>query len=300
MHSEERGFDSFESSSSEWESDRGSSSSAMSIYLREIRTTRLLTAEEEIELALKVEAGDEKARQRMIESNLRLVVKIAKRYINRGLPFTDLVEEGNIGLIRAVERFRAEKGCRFSTYATWWIRQAIERALINQVRTIRVPVHVSDDMDRVRRVGDALLRDLGREPTSRELADRTGLAVKYVRRLLELRRRSFSIDQALDEDGEFTLHERIEDPNAPDPVESMHTRTVLDTLRTLIRGLNAREKRILALRFGLQGDDDPMTLESIGHEFGVTRERVRQIQIDALHKMRDALEAQGIMAPGEA
>ena len=300
MHTEERSFDSFESSSSEWEPDRGSSSSAMSLYLKEIRATRLLTAEEEIELALKVEAGDSEARRRMIESNLRLVVKIAKRYINRGLPFTDLVEEGNIGLIRAVERFRAEKGCRFSTYATWWIRQAIERALINQVRTIRVPVHVSDDMDRVRRVGDALLRDLGRDPTSRELAERTGLAEKYVRRLQELRRRSFSIDQALDEDGEFTLHERIEDPNAPDPVEAMHTRTVLDSLRNLIRGLNAREKRILALRFGLQDDNDPMTLESIGHEFGVTRERVRQIQIDALHKMRDALAAQGIVAPGEA
>ncbi|MBE0618652.1 MAG: sigma-70 family RNA polymerase sigma factor, partial [Proteobacteria bacterium] len=197
--------------------------SSMGLYLRDIRKTRLLTPQEEIDLALRIEKGDEAARSRMIESNLRLVVKIAKRYVNRGLPFMDLIEEGNVGLIKAVERFKASKGCRFSTYATWWIRQSIERALTNQVRTIRLPVHVSDDIDRMNRVQENLNRIFRRPPTEEELAGETGFTEAYIRRLQSIRRKILSIDQALDVDGDFTLQDKLEDPSVEDPVEGIHT-----------------------------------------------------------------------------
>ncbi len=265
----------------------------MGLYLRDIRRTRLLTPREEIELALRIEKGDEQARSRMIESNLRLVVKIAKRYVNRGLTFMDLIEEGNVGLIKAVERFKAEKGCRFSTYATWWIRQSIERALTNQVRTIRLPVHVSDDLDRVKRVTENLTRMLRRAPSEEELADETGFTLPYIRRLHSIRRKVMSIDQALDVDGDFTLQDKLEDPRVEDPAESLHGEKIRRFLRGKLSILNDREKRILTLRFGLE-NDEPMTLEKIGREFGVTRERIRQIQVEALGKLRIDIEEQGV------
>ena len=267
--------------------------SSMGLYLRDIRKTRLLTPREEIELALRIEKGDEAARSRMIESNLRLVVKIAKRYVNRGLPFLDLIEEGNVGLIKAVERFKASKGCRFSTYATWWIRQSIERALTNQVRTIRLPVHVSDDIDRISRVTEHLSRSLRRPPTEEELAQETGFNPAYIRRLHSIRRKILSIDQALDVDGDFTLQDKLEDPSVEDPADSIQLDKIRRFLRSKLKVLNEREKKILDLRFGLQ-NYEPMTLEKIGKVFGVTRERIRQIQVEALTKLQAAFEEEGI------
>lgn len=267
--------------------------SSMGLYLRDIRRTRLLTPREEIELALRIEKNDDRARRRMIESNLRLVVKIAKRYSNRGLTFMDLIEEGNVGLIKAVERFKASKGCRFSTYATWWIRQSIERAITNQVRTIRLPVHVSDDIDRLRRVTEELQRSRRRTPTDEELAEETGFTLAYIERLGSIRRKILSIDQALDVDGDFTLQDKLEDPRVEDPVDALLGEKLGDLLRAKFPILNAREKRILSLRFGLE-DDEPMTLEQIGREFGVTRERIRQIQVEALGKLRAAIEDEGV------
>ncbi len=267
--------------------------SSMGLYLRDIRKTRLLTPREEIELALRIEQGDEAARQRMIESNLRLVVKIAKRYVNRGLPFLDLIEEGNVGLIKAVERFKASKGCRFSTYATWWIRQSIERALTNQVRTIRLPVHVSDDLDRVNRVTEQLTRRYRRPPTQEEIAEETGFRLAYVQRLHKIQRRVLSMDQALDVDGDFTLQDKLEDPNVRDPSEGLLNEKMCRFLRGKLSVLNPRERTIITLRFGLNGGE-PMTLERIGRLFGVTRERIRQIQVEALQKLREAIEAEGV------
>ena len=274
---------------------RGASqpSSSMGLYLRDIRRTRLLTPEQEIELALRIEKGDEDARSRMIESNLRLVVKIAKRYVNRGLQFMDLIEEGNVGLIKAVERFKASKGCRFSTYATWWIRQSIERALTNQVRTIRLPVHVSDDVERMNRAAEALNRRLGRYPAEEELAEETGFTLAYIQRLQSIRRKIFSIDQAIDVDGDFTLQDKLEDPCTEDPVDSIHTEKMRRYVLCKLTTLTERERRILTMRFGLD-DDESMTLERIGKAFGVTRERIRQIQVEALAKLRGALELDGI------
>ena len=267
--------------------------SSIGLYLRDIRKTRLLTPQQEIDLALRIEKGDEEARAKMIESNLRLVVKIAKRYVNRGLPFMDLIEEGNVGLIKAVERFKASKGCRFSTYATWWIRQSIERALTNQVRTIRLPVHVSDDVERMNRSAENLSRRLGRYPTDEEVAEETGFTLAYIQRLQSIRRKIFSIDQAIDVDGDFTLQDKLEDPDVEDPVDSIHSEKMRRFVLCKLSTLTDRERKILTMRFGLE-DDDSMTLERIGKAFGVTRERIRQIQVEALTKLRGALEEDGI------
>jgi RNA polymerase primary sigma factor len=277
------------------ESERGYTGavSSIGIYLKEIRKNRLLTAAEEIELAQKIALGDADARRRMIEANLRLVVKISKRYVNRGMAFIDLIEEGNIGLIKAVERFRADKGCRFSTYATWWIRQSIERALTNQVRTVRLPVHVSDDLERIRRVTEAFTKANDRPPTKEEVANETGFAEHYVQRLLSVRRDIYSFDQCLDADGEMTLQDKIEDPNAVDPFALLQEEKIHCILRSKFSLLNEREMRILSMRFGL-GDEDALTLDMIGKHFGVTRERIRQIQMDALGKIRNAFNEEGL------
>jgi len=265
----------------------------MGIYLREIRCNALLTAEEEVHLANLIEAGNVAARKRMIEANLRLVVKLAKRYLNRGLPFTDVVEEGNLGLIKAVERFKPEKGCRFSTYATWWIRQSIERALINQVRTVRLPVHVSDDMERLRRTTELLKKDMDRTPTESELASECGMTEQYVNRLLSISLSILSIDQALDPDGDVTIGDRLEDPGSSDPTEKLHLRKMIAVLMSKMKSLTLREKEILELRFGLDGEP-PMTLETIGQRFGVTRERIRQIQIEAMMKLKEGFSEEGL------
>jgi len=258
---------------------------AIKIYLRDIQRTPLLTAESEKELARKVEKGDKAARNKMIESNLRLVVKIAKRYINRGLPFLDLIEEGNLGLIKAVERFSLAKECRFSTYATWWIRQAIERALVNQSRTIRLPVHVSDDISRMLRITRTLSQTMHREPGVHEIAEAMNAKVPYVRRLMTLLRRTCSMETPIGDGNDYFLIDTIEDNSLVSPAELLENVNRYERISELFDGLTESEKKILTLRFGLD-DREPQTLDMIGQSFGVTRERIRQIEAKSLEKLR--------------
>jgi RNA polymerase primary sigma factor len=259
---------------------------AIKIYLRDIQRTPLLTAETEKELARKVEKGDKAARNRMIESNLRLVVKIAKRYTNRGLPFLDLIEEGNLGLIKAVERFNLAKECRFSTYATWWIRQAIERSLVNQSRTIRLPVHVSDDINRMLRVTRTLSQSLQREPTAQEIADTMGVKIVYVRRLMTLLRRTCSIETPIGDGNDFCLSDTIEDSSMVSAADLLENINRFESISRHFGELTDSEQKILNLRFGLD-DRDPQTLDTIGQSFGVTRERIRQIEVKCLEKLKN-------------
>jgi RNA polymerase primary sigma factor len=228
------------------------------------------------------------ARDRMIESNLRLVVKIAKRYMNRGLPFLDLIEEGNLGLIKAVERFKLSKECRFSTYATWWIRQSIERALVNQSRTIRLPVHVSDDINRFIKVTRNLLNEHNREPQVKEVADAMGVEAAYVRRLMILLKRTYSFEHPMGENNDYSLMDTIEDTSSVNPSELAEWLNKYHIIIRHFATLNANEREILALRFGLD-DRDPQTLDTIGRQFGVTRERIRQIEAKSLDKLRQLL-----------
>jgi RNA polymerase primary sigma factor len=284
---------------------------AIKIYLRDIQKTSLLTAEEERELARRIDQGDMAARDRMIESNLRLVVKIAKRYMNRGLPFLDLIEEGNLGLIKAVERFKLSKECRFSTYATWWIRQSIERALVNQSRTIRLPVHVSDDINRLVKVTRKLIQDHNREPQVKEVADEMGVDPAYVRRLMILLKRTYSFEHPMGENNDYSLMDTIEDTNSVNPSELAEWRNKYRPIRELFsnsdkddndalnesetrilnrirEALSEHELTILKRRFGL--DDMPQqTLDVIGQSSGVTRERIRQIESKALQKMQQII-----------
>jgi RNA polymerase primary sigma factor len=259
--------------------------SAISIYLSQIRKTRLLSPEEERALAIRVEQGDEEARRRMIESNLRLVVRIAKRYVQRGLAFLDLIEEGNLGLIRAVERFRADRNTRFSTYATWWIRQSIERALVNQANTVRIPVHISDEIARISRIASAIRKSEGREPDAERLAREMDRQPEYIRRLLGFARRSFSLDQPLGEGADYSLQDTLEDTDVQDPAEVVLEEDRLALLRDWLGQLRDRDREILSLRYGLYGGD-PLTLEEIGRLKGVTRERIRQLEMSALLKLR--------------
>jgi RNA polymerase primary sigma factor len=263
---------------------------AIKLYLREIQKTKLLTAEDEKELAAKIDLGDKAARDRMIVSNLRLVVKIAKRYMNRGLPFLDLIEEGNLGLIKAVERFKLSKECRFSTYATWWIRQSIERALVNQSRTIRLPVHVSDDINKMLRVTRELVQKLNREPTLAEVADALGADQQQVRRLMVLLKKTYSIDQPMGDNSDYFLTDTIEDTSVVSPESLMEDVNSYELISKLIETFTDAEKKILTLRFGL-GDTEPQTLDTIGQSFGVTRERIRQIEAKALMKLRKLMAA---------
>mgnify|MGYP001469360430 FL=1 len=258
---------------------------AIKLYLRDIQKTKLLTAEEEIELATKILTGDMTARDRMIESNLRLVVKIAKRYINRGLPFLDLIEEGNLGLIKAVERFKISKECRFSTYATWWIRQSIERALVNQSRTIRLPVHVSDDINRMFRFSRELMHKLNREPSIKEVSDAMNVEQAHVRRLMTLLKKTYSIDRPMGENSDYFLSDTIEDVSTVSPAELLENLGRYSHVSVWFQTLTEIEKSILTLRFGLE-DEEPQTLDTIGKQFGVTRERIRQIESKALEKLR--------------
>jgi RNA polymerase sigma factor (sigma-70 family) len=244
-----------------------------------------LTAEEERALARRIDDGDMAARDKMIESNLRLVVKIAKRYMNRGLPFLDLIEEGNLGLIKAVERFKLSKECRFSTYATWWIRQSIERALVNQSRTIRLPVHVSDDINKLIKITRELVRDLNREPQVKEVADVMGVEPAYVRRLMVLLKKTYSIEHPMGENNDYSLIDTIEDTSVVNPLDLAEWLNKFRIITDLLATLNDNEKEIIALRFGLD-DRDPQTLDTIGRQFGVTRERIRQIEAKSLEKLR--------------
>lgn len=258
---------------------------AIKIYLRDIHRTPLLTAAAEKEIAQKVEQGDETARNKMIESNLRLVVKIAKRYMNRGLPFLDLIEEGNLGLIKSVERFNLAKECRFSTYATWWIRQSIERALINQSRTIRLPVHISDDIGRMIRITRKLSHELNREPAIQEIADAMKAKNPHVRRLMTLLRHTCSIEAPIGNDNDFALIDTIEDTSLTAPTVLIENINIFELITNHFNKLSEHEQKILTLRFGLD-DHEPQTLDVIGHQFGVTRERIRQIEAKSLEKLR--------------
>ncbi|HIJ88718.1 MAG TPA: sigma-70 family RNA polymerase sigma factor [Desulfuromonadales bacterium] len=258
---------------------------AIKIYLRDIQRTPLLSATAERELACKVENGDEAARKKMIESNLRLVVKIAKRYLNRGLPLLDLIEEGNLGLIKSVERFSVEKECRFSTYATWWIRQSIERALINQSRTIRLPVHISDDIGRMIRTIRRLSHELNREPDIEEIAEAMKAKIQHVSHLMTLLRHTNSIESPISGDSDFALIDIIEDSSMTAPTALMENINIFELISTHFNKLTEHEQTVLTLRFGLN-DHEPQTLDIIGQKFGVTRERIRQIEVKGLEKLR--------------
>lgn len=259
------------------------------LYLRDVQRTPLLTAEAERELALKIEQGDRAARNKMIESNLRLVVKIAKRYNNRGLPFLDLIEEGNLGLMKAVDRFSLAKECRFSTYATWWIRQSIERALVNQSRTIRLPVHVSDDISRMLRASRRLTQELHREPTVQEVADAIKVKSAYILRLMVLLKRTCSMETPIGEGSDFILGDTIEDTSMVSPADLLENLDYYEMITERLSQLNENERTIMGLRFGLD-DQEPQTLDTIGQSFGVTRERIRQIEVKALDKLRKHAE----------
>ncbi len=266
----------------------------VTIYMREISRYKLLTAEEEIELARRIARGDDEARQRMINANLRLVVKIARRYMNRGLPLSDLIEEGNIGLMRAVEKFDEAYGCRFSTYATWWIRQSVERAIMNQARTIRLPVHVGKEFNAVMRAASVLRGRLGREPTDEEIAGHLGASEARVRTVREAHQFTGSADELLRDDGDFTLYDITEDEGAEQPGDALDRRIRSDLLDAWLGRLSDREREVMRLRYGLNARQEPWTLEAIGRHLGVTRERIRQIQVAALRKLRHIVRREHI------
>jgi RNA polymerase primary sigma factor len=255
------------------------------LYLREISAIALLTAEEEVKLAKKVWHKDPVARQQMIEANLRLVVSIAKRYLNRGLPFLDLIEEGNIGLIKAVERFQYKKGFKFSTYASWWIRQAIERALVNQTRTIRLPIHVDEKINRFIKVLREQVQTKGREPTMDEMAEVMDTSVEKVKEVMQVVRSTQSLDMPIGEKQENSLKDVIEDTSILSPADIVEGIKRHEMISNWLDKLTDNEKNVVILRFGLE-DGEPKTLEKIGEEFGVTRERIRQIESSALKKLR--------------
>jgi RNA polymerase primary sigma factor len=260
-------------------------SDAFKLYLRDIQRTKLLTAQEERELALKIEKGDKAARDRMITCNLRLVVKIAKRYADRGLPLLDLIEEGNLGLIRAVERFEISRGFRFSTYATWWIRQSVDRALMNQGRTIRLPVHVAEDIGKLYRANSQYRKQMNREPSLTELAEIMCVEVSQVRRLKVLTLKTYSIDEPIGDHGDFHLGDTLVDNAAVSTAERVDSQQAFELASRLIENFSETEKKILSLRFGLD-DSTPQTLDAIGKCFGVSRERIRQIESVCLVRLR--------------
>lgn len=266
---------------------------SIKIYFNSIKRYSLLTFEEEKALARRIAKGDIEARNRMIESNLRLVVNIARRCINRGLSFEDLVEEGNIGLIKAVERFKATKGCRFSTYATFWIKQTIDRALANQSNTVRLPIHITTDIYKLGRASKELMMTLNREPNIAELAQKTGLSGRYVKKLDLINKKSFSLDSALPDSSDQSLLDTIPDDRFPAPVAYLEESTRMQRVEGLLGMLDVNEREILKMRFGFD-HGDPQTLEEIGNSFGVTRERVRQIEAKALGKLRNLMKQSDI------
>ena len=266
------------------------------IYLREIGQIPLLTIQDEIDLAAKIKRGDKNARAKMIKSNLRLVVKIAHDYSNLGLPLLDLISEGNIGLMKAVERFDPKKGGKLSTYAAWWIKQSIKRALANQAKTIRLPVHLVDKISKMKRIAMKMSEALGRDPTDQELADKLGMQRAKVAQLREISVRPASLDAPIGDDESTEFSEIVGDENAADPFEMLRDKTMRDDVRELLEELDPREAEILTARFGLDGNKE-RTLEEVGKKFKVTRERVRQIQNIALHKMRRMMEKQDKPVP---
>lgn len=265
---------------------------ATRLYLSEIGVSKLLTAEEEIYFSRRAQKGDVAARKRMIESNLRLVVKIARRYMNRGLALLDLIEEGNLGLIRAVEKFDPERGFRFSTYATWWIRQTIERAIMNQTRTIRLPIHVVKEINVYLRAARRLAQRLDHEPSSEEIASLLDKPIDEVKRMLGLNERVTSVDTPYGKDADKPLLDTIPDDVTPDPSVSLQNDGLQANLESWLSRLNEKQREVVERRFGLHGYENS-TLEEVANELGVTRERVRQIQMDALRRLREILEKDG-------
>lgn len=255
------------------------------MYLREIGKVPLLDAAEEVELAKRVEAGDETAKKKIVDANLRLVVSIAKKYIGRGMLFLDLIQEGNLGLIRAVEKFDYRKGFKFSTYATWWIRQAITRAIADQARTIRIPVHMIETINKLIRTSRMLVQELGREPTPEEVSIRMEIPLDKVRKVMKIAREPISLETPLGEEEDSHLGDFIEDKKTPSPSDSVVRANLSEQMRKVLCGLNTREEKVLRMRFGI-GEKCDHTLEEVGQEFKVTRERIRQIEAKALRKLR--------------
>lgn len=258
------------------------------LYLREISQVPLLTPQEEVKLAGQIKRGNKKAREKMITANLRLVVKIAHDFGSYGLPLLDLISEGNIGLMKAVERFDPKKGGKLSTYASWWIKQSIKRALANQSKTIRLPVHLVDKIGKIRRVAAQMTEELGHEPTTEELAEELGLPIAKVAHLKSVAIRPASLDAKISADDDTAFGDLVGDDRAEDPFEALRDKDLRDEVGDLLDILDPRERRIIAFRFGLSGDRE-RTLEEVGQKFGVTRERIRQLQNMALLKMRKAL-----------
>ncbi len=255
------------------------------MYLKEIGRVPLLSATDEIDLARRVEEGDESAKRRLAEANLRLVVSIAKRYVGRGMLFLDLIQEGNLGLIKAVEKFDYRKGYKFSTYATWWIRQAITRAIADQARTIRIPVHMVETINKLIRVSRQLLQSLGREPTAEEIAVEMEMSPERVREIMKIAQEPVSLETPIGEEEDSHLGDFIEDQDAPAPAEAASFRLLKEQLEEVLNTLTPREEKVLRLRFGLD-DGRARTLEEVGQIFNVTRERIRQIEAKALRKLR--------------
>ena len=255
------------------------------MYLKEIGKVKLLSPEEEVDLAIRMADGDEAAKQQMAEANLRLVVSIAKRYVGRGMQFLDLIQEGNLGLIKAVDKFNYQKGYKFSTYATWWIRQAITRAIADQARTIRIPVHMVETINKVIRVSRQLLQELGHDPSPEEIADEMNMPVAKVRDILKIAQEPVSLETPIGEEEDSHLGDFLEDENASEPAEVASFTLLKEQLMEVLDTLTPREKKVLELRFGIN-DGRTRTLEEVGKEFNVTRERIRQIEAKALRKLR--------------
>ncbi|MDX8380738.1 MAG: sigma-70 family RNA polymerase sigma factor [Ghiorsea sp.] len=265
------------------------------LYMKDIKRYALLTAEQEIKLAHRIAKGDESARQAMITANLRLVVKIARKYMNSGLDLSDLIEEGNLGLIHAVGKFDTEHECRFSTYATWWIRQNIERGIMNMARTIRVPVHVNKEINSMKRSANQLRAILNREPTENEIALKMGKSKIRVHELKEAQLTTPSADQMLLGSEDLTVFDVVADPSAEQPCDALNKNICHGLVHHWLTTLNSRERHVMMLRYGLGERDDPWTLEAIGDHLGVTRERIRQIQVAALAKLRSLPEAKNML-----
>jgi RNA polymerase primary sigma factor len=255
------------------------------MYLKEIGKVRLLTAYEEVQLARRIEAGDHQAKRALVEANLRLVVSIAKKYVGRGMLFLDLIQEGNLGLIRAVEKFDYRKGYKFSTYATWWIRQAITRAIADQARTIRIPVHMVETINKLIRTQRQLLQKFGREPTPEEIAKKMKFSAEKIREIMKISQEPVSLETPIGEEEDSHLGDFIEDSEVEAPSDAASFTMLQEQLHEVLNTLNDRERKVIQLRFGLQ-DGHPRTLEEVGREFGVTRERIRQIESKTLGKLR--------------
>jgi RNA polymerase nonessential primary-like sigma factor len=266
---------------------------ATQLYLNEIGYSPLLTADEEKHFSRLARSGDQSGRRRMIESNLRLVVKISRRYINRGLTLLDLIEEGNLGLIRAVEKFDPERGFRFSTYATWWIRQTIERAIMNQTRTIRLPIHVVKELNIYLRAARELTQKLDHEPSAEEIADLLDKPAADVKRMLGLNERVTSVDTPLGPDSDRSVVDTIADTRESDPSELLQDSDIKESIADWLQELTEKQREVVSRRFGLQGYESS-TLEEVGREIGLTRERVRQIQVEALRRLRTIMESNGL------